>query len=224
MKKKHAGVLSALALVATVPGAQGAVLCVNSSGQLLVRDACKPSLTQVDPVALGLRGPTGPAGPTGPTGPQGPQGLQGIAGSNGATGPTGPAGPTGPTGPTGATGLSAAYTNFGSGDLQRIASGTTQTVASVTLPAGNYVIYATAYGNPVGDARFAQCQLVSLGTLESSIALLSYDDHKLPLISKAVITNNNTSVFLRCNTIISGDWDISGEIVAVKVDTVTASE
>jgi hypothetical protein len=43
------------------------------------------------------------------------------------------------------------------------------------------------------------------------------------LINRVSIANNNTSVFLRCNP-IDGDWDVSGELIAVKVDTVTASE
>lgn len=37
-----------------------------------IREACKPSEAQLDPVALGLQGPGGPEGPAGPAGPPGP--------------------------------------------------------------------------------------------------------------------------------------------------------
>ena len=218
--KRSSRLLGVLSLVASLPSAEAAVLCVNSSGALFVRDNCKAGLTQLDPASVGLVGPTGPAGPTGPTGPTGPQGL---AGSIGPVGPTGPAGPAGPTGPTGPAGISGAYTNFGAGDLQRIAGGTTQTVASVTLPAGNYTISATAVGNPIDDARFMQCRLVSFGSLEANVALLSFEDSRLPIIGKVSIANNSASVFLRCSA-LDGAWDATGELIAIEVGTLTASE
>jgi hypothetical protein len=187
MKRKHAWLLGGFALVASVPSAEAAVLCANSSGALFVRDICKAGLKQVDPASVGLVGPTGPAGPAGPAG------------------------------------ISGAYTNFGAGDFQRIEPGTTQTVASVTLPAGNYTLSASVVGNPIGDARFMQCRFLSFGLLEASVALLSLDDRRLPIIGKVSIANEDTSVFLRCQP-IDGAWDATGELIAIKVGTLTASE
>src|SRR5437660_12362767 len=60
-----------------------AVLCTSGSGSgtVRVRATCRPREVQLDPVALGLQGPTGAAGPAGPTGQQGPQGDPGQGGA-----------------------------------------------------------------------------------------------------------------------------------------------
>jgi hypothetical protein len=96
-----------LLLVGVSSYADALVLCANPSGSVVALDQCKPGMTQIDPVVLGLQGPTGPqgpAGPTGPPGPAGPTGAQGPAGPTGAQGPAGPTGAQGPAGPTGAQG------------------------------------------------------------------------------------------------------------------------
>src|SRR5438094_8215276 len=68
--------------------ARAAVLCSGQSGLLRLRDACKPRETRVDPVALGLQGPTGPPGPTGAQGDKGVPGPPGpgavVRDANGA--------------------------------------------------------------------------------------------------------------------------------------------
>jgi hypothetical protein len=66
--------LTALFLVAVTWSADAAVLCMNSSGSVFVRDGCKSNQKVLDPVALGLVGPPGPQGPIGPQGPAGPPG------------------------------------------------------------------------------------------------------------------------------------------------------
>lgn len=204
MRIIHAGLLGGVALLASASPAEALVLCVNSSGSVVVRDTCRPGTTQLDPAAVGLVGPAGPQGPAGPAGPQGPTGL---AGPQGATGPAGP---------------SNAYTNFGATSLQRIASGTTQTVSSVTLPAGTYTLAATVSGNALGDARFMSCYFISAGALDGRPALISFDDAKQPLIGQVTISTDNTSVFLRCSA-LDGDFDALGEMIATRVGTITPS-
>jgi hypothetical protein len=49
------------ALSASLP-AHAAVLCSTRGGGLKLREVCRPRETQVDPIALGLRGPAGPQG------------------------------------------------------------------------------------------------------------------------------------------------------------------
>lgn len=195
MKTLHAGLLGGIALVASASSAEALVLCVNSSGSVVVRDTCKQGLMQLDPAAVGLVGPTGPQGPTG------------LAG---AQGPTGPAGP------------SIAYANYGATSLQRIGGGLTQTVSSVTLPAGTYTLSATVTGIALGDARFMSCYFVSAGALDGRPALISFEDNKLPLIGEVTISNDNTSVFLRCSA-LDGDFDALGEIIATRIGTITPS-
>jgi hypothetical protein len=79
-------------------------------------------------------------------------------GLKGATGPQGPIGLPGPAGP------SNAYTNYGGDHL--IPVGDTQTIASVTLPAGSYTLSATVEVDaPDGDLIALDCSFVSAGTV-----------------------------------------------------------
>ena len=84
-----------------VPHVEAAVICVSGKDVLKLRTICRPSETQVDLEALGLRGPAGPQGAKGETGEQGGAGTQGVAGPQGATGGQGPSGPAGPQGEPG---------------------------------------------------------------------------------------------------------------------------
>lgn len=195
MKNIHAGLLGVFALAASVPSAEALVLCVSPNGSIAALQTCKPGMVQIDPAAVGLVGPAGPQGPAGPAGEPGP------------------AGPPGP---------SNAYANYGAMDPQRIAGGTTQTVASVTLPLGTYTLAATVSGIALGDARFMSCYFVSLGALQGRPALVSYDDFKQPLVGEVTVTLENTAVFLRCSA-LDGDFDALGEMIATRVGAITPS-
>jgi hypothetical protein len=107
------------------PGAQGA-------------DGAKGATGPVGPA--GVQGPAGAKGATGAMGPAGSGGGPGPAGSTGGRGPTGAAGPTGPSGSNG-TGYLAAGTG-----LVNVTSTypTFTTVASIRLPAGDWVISTRA--------------------------------------------------------------------------------
>jgi collagen triple helix repeat protein/IPT/TIG domain-containing protein len=110
----------------------------------------------------GATGPTGPAGPAGAQGPAGPTGPAGPAGAQGATGPAGPAGPAGPTGATGAQGPAGpagpagasgqAYATAPGGAFAGVAGGTLTPFATLSLPAGKYVVIATAYARIFSSA------------------------------------------------------------------------
>jgi hypothetical protein len=130
-------IASGVIAYANIPGANGVVSgCRNTStGDLRVIDAeagdkCD-SRTEL-PLNWSQTGPQGPQGPAGPQGPQGPQGPIGPQGPQGVPGPQGPQGPAGITG--------AATFAFGSRALD---AGPTQ-VLSKALPAGNWVVVATA--------------------------------------------------------------------------------
>ena len=67
LKLKHFSVL--LLLAGFYSSADAAVLCSNSSGGVFVRDTvCRAGETQLDPVALGLKGPAGADGADGVSG------------------------------------------------------------------------------------------------------------------------------------------------------------
>lgn len=83
----------------------------------------------------GPEGPQGEQGVPGPGGPAGPQGATGAAGAKGETGATGASGPAGPAGP------SDIFTTTGSSG---VASGVETTRATLTLPAGSYLLLGQA--------------------------------------------------------------------------------
>jgi hypothetical protein len=148
------------------------------------------------------------------TGPVGPAGSPGPTGSQGQAGPVGPVGP------------SNAYANYGPANFLRISDDNTQTVASVTLPAGSYTLAATVFGAAVDDARNLSCFFVSAGTLQGHAALLQLGDiasNRQPLIGEVTIAVGSASVFLRC-TAIDGDFDVLGELIATRVGAITPSE
>lgn len=101
---------------------------------------------------------TGPAGPAGPPGPPGPQGPKGDTGAQG------------PPGPTGQPGISQAYTYLRQYDPSLgpevpPAGSFPQSMGSLSLPAGGYLVSATVdfynlaafFGQD--NHRFIRCQL-----------------------------------------------------------------
>jgi hypothetical protein len=102
---------------------------VSSSAQ--VRDGSIALVDLTPRARLALRGARGPVGPAGP---RGATGFAGATGPAGATGGSGPAGATGATGQAGARGPSDAWQLTMTGDAN-----------AVTVPAGSYVAWGTAY-------------------------------------------------------------------------------
>lgn len=137
-------------------------------------------------------------------------------------GPKGDKGDQGEVGPAGST---TAYTNYGDGS-HHLDTGTTQTVASLTLPAGTYTLSATAsVARTDSDDTHAQCSLVSAGTLNANVALGSLEGVvavRMPLIGDVTIANDNTSVFLRC-VALDGPVTAGGDLIATRVGAITPS-
>ena len=134
-------------------------------------------------------------------GPQGPQGIQGIQGPQGPTGATGSQGPTGPTGPAGASGVGHAYTVSTPGIVNL--DNSFPTVASVTVPAGSYLIFGKTWlQNVDGDSQDGICKLstgdvtlVSLnGTTDGAFA------QSVSVQDTAVGVPDNTTISMTCAT------------------------
>ncbi len=138
--------------------------------------------------------------------------CNGLKGDKGDTGDTGGTGPTGPAGP------SAAFTNYGDG-FHTIAAGTTQTVASVTVPAGNYVFSASV---AAVTSDTVQCSFLAAAPVHGHIALFQ-SAGRLPLIGDATLGLSLNSVLLRC-TAQGGTGQAAGEIIATQVGSITPSE
>lgn len=139
-----------------------------------------------------LIGPQGPAGPQGPTG---------------ATGPTGPAGPTGPTGPqgsAGANGVAHAWTGSGSSG---VINNTQVTLASVTVPAGSYLIFAEAtLGSGDTSTQLGNCKLTTPdGDVDTYLVSFTGDfgnqnELVTPLQGTALNVPDNSTFSVSCGT------------------------
>jgi hypothetical protein len=109
----------------------------------------------------------GPQGPQGLQGPAGPQGAQGVQGTQGIQGVQGPAGPAGAQGQPGASGTSTAYFKSSTGFNQNICPNGCD-VVSLSLPAGKYLIIATATAhNYDTDLQRLTCTLKPIAVVEA---------------------------------------------------------
>jgi hypothetical protein len=113
-----------------------------------------------------MTGATGPAGPKGDTGPQGLSGVKGETGPKGETGAKGDPGVQGDPGvkgEQGETGPSDVYSARLT--LKAITPGFGyQSVVSVALPAGNYLVSATQTAESEGGQSTVECALFSGST------------------------------------------------------------
>ncbi len=132
-----------------------------------------------------LIGPQGPAGPQGPTG---------------ATGPQGPTGPTGPQGPAGANGVGHAYV---SNSDNLTLDNSFPVVASVTVPAGSYLIFGKAeLLNGDGSDQDASCKL-STGdttTVRLGAAVSTGCNESVSVQDTAVNVPDGTTITMNCAT------------------------
>ena len=133
----------------------------------------------------------------------------------------GDTGNKGDTGETGAAGPSAAYTNY-VGDEISLASGTTQTVASVTVPAGTYVLSGVVSANNVDNLEFAQCFFVAAGTVHGRLAAL-IETSTQPILGDVTLSSTSNPIFLRCSA-HGGALGVAGGMIATMVGSATASE
>lgn len=147
-----AGVCAAVSVAyATIPSSNVIDSCyARSGGSLRVIDStvttCKSTETSL---AWNVQGPKGDMGPAGPQGETGPQGATGAAGPKGDKGDTGPAGPAG---------TSDVYVAEASGGW--VEGKHTTSRASLSVPAGKYLINATArFVNLDDDPQDGDCVL-----------------------------------------------------------------
>jgi hypothetical protein len=171
---------------------------------------------------------TGPIGPIGPQGIQGPQGVQGIPG---VTGPQGPQGPQGAQGLTGATGAAGAAGAAGVSDTYVARNSFTDSlgtsgkdVASVTVPAGSYLISAkTALEDFDSDTQPASCSLstgdsMSVTVVDSELFSGSnFFPQAIALLDTATFAAN-TVITMHCSGFNTGA--VNSVLTATRVTTV----
>lgn len=131
-------------------------------------------------------------------------------------------GAKGDKGDTGSAGPSAAYANYGDG-LHTIGDGLTQTVASVTVPAGSYTLSGLATATAVDDGEFLQCNFVAANPVNGLFAIFVNTNTSEPMLGDVSgLSSTNNTIFLRCNA-QGGTIQARGAMIATKVGSVTQS-
>ncbi len=137
-------------------------------------------------------------------GQQGPIGPQGITGP---IGPAGPTGPTGPQGPAGANGVGHAYTATG---LVPNINNIQATVASTTVPAGSYLIFAKyTIFNRDTSVSLGNCQLTVNGDVSDDFFTALAGDIVVgkvsgPLQFTALNVPDGTTIAVTCGIVYGG--------------------
>lgn len=140
------------------------------------------------------------------------------AGATGATGAQGPVGPQGPIGPSNGYGI-------GSSFLPAFWTGAQQTIRTLALPAGSYVLSGKAMANNGASAAEVNCQLRVNGTTvdgSSSVGLgtsVSTDRAYIPL-AVATTLAADSSVTLTCEASTADGSFSDAAITAVKVGAI----
>lgn len=132
--------VSLIVLFGSATLSQAAIVCKNNNkaGAMFIRDTCKKNQTQVTLSDYGAVGPQGPIGPAGPIGAQGP---------------------VGPRGP------SDGYAFSSGSNILPFVTNTEQNVATLNLPAGNWLITAKlVINNNQAAWRQYSCWLLLGGT------------------------------------------------------------
>ena len=197
---------------ASIPDSSGVIHgCYDSGGNLKVVQAL-PCPKGYTPLAWSQAGPTGPPGPTGQQGP---------------AGPPGPKGDTGPQGPAGTSGLS--HADYATNTLT-VNDGFNQRVVGLSgLPAGNYLVWATARSVSGSDTAF--CQLANNSSrLDTNGAPISsadsntrIEDSKATSFTGAVTIAGTDVVGVLCisepGAVTQNESTIAASITAVKLDS-----
>jgi hypothetical protein len=141
-------------------------------------------------------------------------GPQGPAGPQGATGATGPAGPTGPTGPQGPAGVGHAYVD--SNDSVVTLDSSSPVVASVTVPAGSYLIFGkTNLFNNDGSDQGANCKLSTGNIARTRLGASPNGQATVSLQDTALNVPDATMITMTCGTFNGGAEYTNLTVIAV---------
>lgn len=170
-----------------------------------------------------LRAQTGPSGTNGATGAAGTNGLSGTNGANGANGPNGANGATGLDGTNGANGSDGAagvlgpLSNTGALTVLPTAAPAT-TVVSLTVPAGNYVVFAKSQLSHSGAGDTVTCLLkagtttVDQASMKTLPALAA-----IPMALQAATTTSPTQLSLQCSVAVADGTANFSSLIALPV-------
>lgn len=210
--------IAVLALFVALSGTTYAAITLPA-GSVGTKQLKKHAVTKAKIAPATLRALRGRRGPQGPQGEPGPQGTQGEPGPQGETGPMGPQGLQGDPGPQGPPGPSEAYANYGTSS-QSIGPGLTKTMATVTVPAGQYTLSASVRTS-LGPIL---CFFVAGGTVHQFSGFNAAGGGETTIDVIGDLTTSSASlVFLRCKSTANYTPYALGALIATKVGSVIQS-
>jgi hypothetical protein len=168
---------------------------------------------------------TGAVGPVGPKGDTGPQGLPGIHGDTGPKGETGAKGDPGVAGVPGDPGAKGEQGETGPSDvysarlkLKSINPGFGyQTVVSVALPAGNYLVSATQTAESEGGQSTVECAIFA-----GSASVTTFYSRVPNLLSGTVA--GQATITLSAATTVSEECGSTEHVMNLFVPVLTATK
>ena len=175
---------------------------------------------------LALKGATGAGGATGATGERGANGLNGPNGPNGANGADGLDGLNGDDGSNGTNGTNG--TNGAAGVLGPLSATAgavvlatatpPTTVISLTVPAGDYIVFAKTQLTHSGAGDTVECLLKAGGLTIDQVAMKTLPAlAAIPVSMQAVTSTAPTQLSVQCDvSVANGSADFSSLIAIPK--------
>jgi hypothetical protein len=183
----------------------------------------------------GANGPNGLPGTNGANGTNGTDGIDGAAGSNGAAGSSGAAGSNGANGPNGLPGTNGANGTNGTDGIDgadgvlgplSATQGTTLlptasppvVVASLNVPAGNYVVFGKTQLTHSGAGDTINCTLKADNTTIDQVAMKTLPAlAAIPMSMQAITTTSPTLLTIECKVQVADGSASSSSLIALPV-------
>jgi hypothetical protein len=175
--------------------ALGSVRVIDPSSSNPLKNKCRSYETALDWNQTGPQGPAGPAGAKGDTGAAGAAGPAGPKGDTGADGAQGPKGDQGDAGPS-RTLVAQPFTNT------TIEPAAFVTVASLSLPAGSYVLHGKVGISGFSAAAVAgECEIPNTSGAAATFTVVGgsgFDGEGTATLLNTVTVSTATTINLRC--------------------------
>ena len=177
--------------------------------------SAKRSLDGVDGRS-GVDGRPGVNGANGANGPNGPDGTDGADGADGIDGTNGTNGLAGTNGLNGADGVLAPRSAAAAGPTALPTATPPTVVVSLTVPAGNYVVFAKTQLTHSGAGDTVDCVLRAGATAIDQVAMKTLPAlAALPVSLQAVTTTSPTQLSLECDVTTANGSASSSSLIAL---------
>ncbi|HYI98535.1 MAG TPA: hypothetical protein VEX36_02495 [Thermoleophilaceae bacterium] len=203
---------------------------LNRSTRMWVKATTGPTGAKGDTGATGTKGDTGSMGAPGSTGSKGIDGIDGSHGTDGIDGAPGADGIDGAPGSDGADGIDGAPGTDGADGTDGIIAPLTTTagltplptaspptvVVGMTVPAGNYVVWAKTQLSHTGAGDSIDCALKAGGATLDQISMKTLPAlAAIPVSMQAVTTTSPTQLSVECDVLTANGSANFSSLIAI---------